>query len=127
MVITDLITARGPPPRNPRTLRPTADPAIRALSGTGRFLGVGFPAGIPKIPLNLTLLKGSQIVGVFWGAHTMREPQAHAQNMAELFALYAVGKVKPRISARYGLADVPKALTDMAERRLLGKAVITID
>ena len=104
-----------------------AEPAIRALAWTGRFLVVGFPAGIPKIPLNLTLLKGSQIVGGFWGAHTMREPQAHAQNMAELFALYADGKVKPRISARYGLADVPKALTDMAERRLLGKAVITID
>ena len=103
-----------------------AEPAIRALAWTGRFLVVGFPAGIPKIPLNLTLLKGSQIVGVFWGAHTMREPAAHAENMADLFALYEAGKIKPRISERYPLERAGDALIAMTERRLRGKAVIEI-
>lgn len=104
-----------------------AEPAIRALAWTGRFLVVGFPAGIPKIPLNLTLLKGSQIVGVFWGASVLRNPKGHAENMKDLFTLYAQGKVKPRISARFPLAEAPKALEMMQDRKVMGKVVVTMD
>ena len=103
-----------------------AEPAVRALAWKGRFLVVGFPAGIPSLPLNLALLKGCQIIGVFWGAHTAREPRAHAQNMAELFAMYAEGKIKPRISARYTLDQVPAALEAMQDRKVLGKVVVTL-
>ncbi len=104
-----------------------AEPAIRAMAWTGRFLVVGFPAGIPKIPLNLTLLKGCQILGVFWGAHTMREPEAHSENMGDLFRLYSAGKIKPRISARYPLEQAGQALQLLSERKALGKVVVTMD
>ena len=89
-----------------------AEPAIRALAWEGRFLVVGFPAGIPKIPLNLTLLKSCQIVGVFWGAFTMRDPQRHAQHVAELFSWYKEGKIRPRVTAHYPLAEAGAALPD---------------
>jgi NADPH:quinone reductase len=104
-----------------------AEPALRAMAWKGRFLVVGFPAGIPKIPLNLTLLKGSQIVGVFWGASVFHEPKGHAENMADLFRLYAEGKIKPQISARFPLAEVPQALEMMQDRKVMGKVVITLD
>lgn len=103
-----------------------AEPAIRALAWKGRFLVVGFPAGIPNIPLNLTLLKGTQIVGVFWGASVMQDPKAHAQNVTELFQMYAQGKIKPRISASYPLADASEALTLMQDRKVMGKVVVTM-
>mgnify|MGYP000330206694 CR=1 FL=1 len=103
-----------------------AEPAIRSLAWEGRFLVVGFPAGIPKIPLNLTLLKGSQIVGVFWGASVMQDPKGHAQNVAELFALYAEGKIKPRISAQFDLQEAPAALEMIQDRKVLGKIVLHI-
>ncbi len=103
-----------------------AEPAVRALKWKGRYLVVGFPAGIPKIPLNLTLLKGCQIVGVFWGAHTAREPQNHAENMGDLFRLYAEGKIKPQISARFALAQAGDALKMLEERKALGKIVVTM-
>jgi NADPH:quinone reductase len=103
-----------------------AEPAVRALAWKGRYLVVGFPAGIPKIPLNLTLLKGCQIVGVFWGAHTVREPQAHAENMADLFRMYANGQIKPRISARFPLEKAAAALTLMQDRKVLGKVVLDV-
>ncbi|MBB3994924.1 NADPH2:quinone reductase [Sulfitobacter undariae] len=106
---------------------PYAEPAVRAMAWKGRFLVVGFPAGIPKIPLNLTLLKGTQIVGVFWGAHTLREPQMHAENMAELFSMYKEGKIKPRISARFPLEKAADALNMMMERKVLGKVVLDVD
>ena len=73
------------------------------MNWNGRYLVIGFPAGIPTPPLNLTLLKSSSIVGVFWGASVAREPQLHQGNVRDLFKLYAEGKVKPRISARYPL------------------------
>ncbi len=104
-----------------------AEPAIRALAWKGRFLVVGFPAGIPKIPLNLTLLKGCQIVGVFWGAHTLREPKAHVENMGDLFRMYANGQIKPRISARFPLEKAADALNMMMERKVLGKVVLDVD
>ena len=102
-----------------------AEPAIRALAWQGRYLVVGFPAGIPKIPLNLTLLKGAQIVGVFWGASVFRDPKGHAQNMAELFALYAEGKIKPRISASFPMEQAADALRMIEERKVMGKVVLT--
>ena len=104
-----------------------AEPAIRALAWEGRFLVVGFPAGIPKIPLNLTLLKGCQVVGVFWGASTMRDPKGHAKNVAELFQMYAEGQIKPRISARYPLEQAADALVLMQDRKVMGKVVLTMD
>ncbi|MBU2980435.1 NADPH:quinone oxidoreductase family protein [Lentibacter algarum] len=102
-----------------------AEPTVRALAWKGRYLVVGFPAGIPKLPLNLTLLKGCQVVGVFWGAHTVREPQSHAENMRDLFRLYSEGKIKPRISARYPLAQAGDALQLLQDRKVLGKVVVT--
>ena len=104
-----------------------AEPAIRAIAWEGRFLVVGFPAGIPKIPLNLTLLKGCQIVGVFWGASTVRDPKGHAANVAELFQMYADGKIKPRISASFSLEDSADALVMIQDRKVLGKIVVTLD
>lgn len=103
-----------------------AEPAIRAMAWEGRFLVVGFPAGIPAVPLNLALLKGCQIVGVFWGASVFRDPKGHAENMADLFKLYSEGKVKPRISASFSLEQAPEALTLMQDRRVLGKVVLTL-
>ncbi|MCF6231799.1 MAG: NADPH:quinone oxidoreductase family protein [Rhodobacteraceae bacterium] len=104
-----------------------AEPAIRALAWEGRYLVIGFPAGIPKIPLNLTLLKGSQIVGVFWGASVFRDPRGHAENLSELFAMYAQGKVKPRISARFSLAQAGDAIQMIQDRKVMGKVVVMID
>ncbi len=104
-----------------------AEPAVRALAWEGRFLVVGFPAGIPKLPLNLTLLKGCQVVGVFWGASTMRDPRGHMQNVRDLFGLYAEGKIKPRISARFPLAQAADALVMMQDRKVMGKVVVTME
>ena len=104
-----------------------AEPAVRALAWKGRFLVVGFPAGIPKIPLNLTLLKGCQIVGVFWGAHTLREPDLHAENMADLFRMYKDGQIKPRISARFPLEKAADALNLMMDRKVQGKVVLDVE
>lgn len=102
-----------------------AEPAIRAMAWGGRFLVIGFPAGIPKIPLNLTLLKGTQIVGVFWGASVFREPEGHAENMRDLFELYAQGKIRPRINAAYPMEQAADALTLMQDRKVMGKIVLT--
>jgi NADPH2:quinone reductase len=102
-----------------------AQPAVRSLAWKGRYLVVGFPAGIPQIPLNLTLLKGCQIVGVFWGAHTVREPESHIENLGDLFRMYGEGKVKPRISASYPLEQAGDALQLLQDRKVLGKVVVT--
>jgi NADPH:quinone reductase len=104
-----------------------AEPAIRALAWKGRFLVVGFAAGIPKIPLNLTLLKGTQIVGVFWGASVFRDPKGHAENAVELLEMYREGKIKPRISAAYPMEQAADALTLMQDRKVMGKVVLTND
>jgi NADPH2:quinone reductase len=106
---------------------PCAEPALRSMAWKGRYLVVGFPAGIPNIPLNLALLKGCQIVGVFWGASVFRDPQAHAENVKELFDYYAAGQIKPRISARFPLRDAPEALENLSQRSVLGKLVVTMD
>jgi NADPH:quinone reductase-like Zn-dependent oxidoreductase len=90
----------------------------------GRFLVIGFPAGIPAIPLNLALLKSCDIAGVFWGAWTEREPRAHQQNMLELLSLFDSGKIAPHICAVYSLEEGWRALADLAARRAQGKVVI---
>ena len=101
------------------------EPALRAMNWKGRYLVVGFAAGqIPSIPLNLSLLKGSSIVGVFWGAFSEREPKANFQNLIELFQFYQKGELKPYIQKTYALEDAPQALYDMLERRAMGKLVI---
>ncbi len=103
-----------------------AEPAVRALNWEGRFLVVGFPAGIPKLPLNLTLLKSCQIVGVFWGAWVARNPKAHADNLTELFQLYSAGKIRPHVSNTYPLDRAADAILELSERRAKGKVVITL-
>jgi NADPH:quinone reductase len=104
-----------------------AEAALRAIAWEGRFLVVGFPAGIPRIPLNLALLKGCQVVGVFWGSFCDRSPVLNAENVRELCEMYSAGKIKPHVSARYALKDAGQGIVDLAERRALGKIVITVD
>lgn len=103
-----------------------AEAALRAIAWEGRFLVIGFPAGIPSIPLNLTLLKGCQIVGVFWGAFTTRQAADNQENIKELLQMYADGKIKPYVSSTYPLAEAGKAITELAERRAQGKVVVTM-
>ena len=104
-----------------------AEAALRCMAWEGRFLVIGFPAGIPRIPLNLALLKGCDIVGVFWGAAVSREPAAHQRNVKELFALYAKGKIKPYVSERYPLARAGEAISHLASRKAMGKVVVTVN
>jgi NADPH2:quinone reductase len=102
------------------------EPALRSIAWRGRLLVVGFATGeIPKIPLNLTLLKGCSIVGVFWGEFTRREPQQFAESVQRLFRWYGEGKLKPHISERFPLDRAADALTRMAERKVTGKLVLT--
>lgn len=103
------------------------EPALRAMNWNSRYLVIGFPAGIPTPPLNLTLLKSSSIVGVFWGASVAREPKLHEGNVRDLFKLYAEGKIKPRISARYPLAEGGKAIRSLMDRTATGKLVVTME
>jgi NADPH2:quinone reductase len=104
-----------------------AEPAVRALAWEGRYLVVGFPAGIPKIPLNLTLLKSCQIIGVFWGAFTMREPVKNASYIEELFQFYKDGKIRPRITASFPLEQAADALNLLQARKATGKVVLTVE
>ena len=103
-----------------------AEAALRAIAWEGRFLVVGFPAGIPRIPLNLALLKGCQIVGVFWGAYTERAPAENARNNQELLDLYTAGRIKPHVSRRFPLMQAGQAIRELSERRALGKIVVML-
>jgi NADPH2:quinone reductase len=104
-----------------------SEAALRGIAWNGRFLVIGFTAGqIPRIPLNLALLKGCSIVGVFWGAFTAREPQQHQQNMRELLEMLQAGKLKPRISHTYPLAGAATALNAILQRKVTGKAVLVV-
>ena len=104
-----------------------AEPAIRSLAWRGRYLVVGFAGGIiPKIPLNLALLKGSALVGVFWGMFAQREAALSMRNMQEIATWVMQGKLTPHIYKEYALAEAPQALTDMMERRVIGKAVVVL-
>ena len=103
-----------------------AEPALRSMNWKGRYLVVGFAAGqIPNIPLNLPLLKGCAVVGVFWGAFAEREPKANYQNVMELLQFYQNGQMKPHIQRTFSLEEAPQALYDMLERRVMGKLVVT--
>lgn len=101
------------------------EPALRSLATNGRHLVIGFAAGdIPRIPLNLLLLKQSSLVGVFWGAFARANPQHHAANMAELFSWFDQGRLKPHIFAEYPLAGFAEALDAVMERTAQGKVVL---
>ncbi|NMM09394.1 MAG: NADPH:quinone oxidoreductase family protein [Polaromonas sp.] len=102
-----------------------AEPAFRSIAWRGRYLVVGFASGsIPSLPLNLTLLKGASIVGVFWGDFAKREPQANAAMMAELAGWYAQGKIKPVIDRTMPMADLKAAYAYMGSRGVKGKLVM---
>ena len=101
-----------------------AEQALRAIGWEGRFLVVGFTAGIPAIPLNLTLLKSCQVVGVFYGAMTARDPELSAAVTNELIELTSSGKLAPHVSGRYSLEDAGVAMRAMMDRKAAGKLVI---
>lgn len=103
-----------------------AEPAFRAIAGQGRYLVVGFAAGIPAIPLNLVLLKAAQIIGVFWGAYMAADPQAGACDMKALLGLYVAGRIRPRVSERYGLAQGGEAIARLGSRGVSGKIVVHV-
>lgn len=99
--------------------------ALRAIAWKGRHLVIGFANGeIPKIPINLTLLKGASIVGVFWGAFAQKEPKKSLENIKELLTWFVTGKLNPHIDKTYALQNAPKALEDMMQRKVKGKIVI---
>ena len=103
-----------------------SEPALRAIAWEGRFLVVGFPAGIARLPLNLTLLKSCDVCGVFWGAFTARDPARFKAEVADLFAMLADGRIAPRISARFPLARGAEAIASLENRTAVGKVVVEI-
>jgi NADPH2:quinone reductase len=100
--------------------------ALRAIAWSGRHLVVGFTAGIPKLPLNLPLLKSCQVIGVFWGDFANRHPDRHAANVAALMQLYLDGKIKPAVTERYPLARGAEAIARLGARQARGKIVVTV-
>lgn len=104
-----------------------SEAALRAIAWEGRFLVVGFPAGIPQIPLNLPLLKSCQIVGVFWGEWLDRNIGQFAKMATELLGWYQSGKLRPHISARFALKDAGEAISHLAARKALGKVIVNIE
>ena len=104
-----------------------SEPAVRSIAWEGRFCVVGFPAGIARLPLNLTLLKSCDVCGVFWGAWVAREPKANAAHIATLFDLLKSGKINPRVSATFPLARGGEAIQLLADRKAIGKVVVTMD
>ena len=104
-----------------------AEPAFRSMAWNGRYLVVGFAGGaIPALPLNLPLIKGASIVGVFWGAFTQAEAALHRANMAELLEWYRAGKLKPHVSKRFPLAEGAAAIRWMMDRKATGKVVLEV-
>ena len=103
-----------------------AEPALRSIAWEGRYLVVGFPAGIPKLPLNLTLLKSCDVRGVFWGAFAARDPKANAAHVETLFRLWDEGKIAPVVSATYPLARGGEAIAALAARSVIGKVVVEL-
>ena len=103
-----------------------AEPALRAIAWEGRYLVVGFPAGIPRLPLNLTLLKSCDVCGVFWGAFAARDPKANAAHIETLFRLWDEGKIAPKVSATWPLERAGEAIAHMAARQAIGKLVVTM-
>ena len=104
-----------------------AEPCVRAMNWGGRYLVIGFAAGdIPRIPLNLALLKSIDIRGVFWGAWTQREPKAHMGNIAEIMQMLQKGEIKPRISNHYPLEKFADAFDELTSRKAMGKVILTM-
>jgi NADPH:quinone reductase-like Zn-dependent oxidoreductase len=106
---------------------PYAEPALRCIAWAGRYLVVGFPAGIPRLPLNLTLLKSCDVCGVFWGAFAALDPKANRAHVGKLFELWDQGKIAPRITGTYPLERAGEAIAALAERRAIGKLVVTLE
>ena len=104
-----------------------AEPALRSIAWEGRYLVVGFPAGIPKLPLNLTLLKSCDVCGVFWGAFAARDPAANAAHVETLFRLWDEGRIAPVVSATYPLERGGEAIAALAARSVIGKVVVTLE
>lgn len=103
------------------------DAAIRSIAWNGRLLVVGFASGrIPELPVNLTLLKGAAVVGVFWGAFAQRQPQDNAANFEQLFAWHAEGKLKPLVSQTFPLAQAAEAINLLGQRKAVGKVVVLV-
>jgi NADPH:quinone reductase len=103
-----------------------AEPVFRSIAWRGRYLVVGFAQGqIPSLPLNLALLKGASIVGVFWGDYARREPKANARALGELAQWYAQGRIKPVIDQRLPMTQLPQAFARMGTRQVHGKLVLT--
>ncbi|MCB1533899.1 MAG: NADPH:quinone oxidoreductase family protein [Rhodoblastus sp.] len=103
-----------------------AEASLRAIAWEGRFLVVGFPAGIPKLPLNLTLLKGCDVLGIFWGDFVRRFPERHQQNLREMMDLYAHGKIRPYVSESFPLEKAGAAIDWLSSRKAMGKVVVTM-
>jgi NADPH2:quinone reductase len=106
---------------------PYAEPALRSTAWEGRFLVIGFTAGIPKLPLNLPLLKACSVVGVFYGAWAAREPERNRRNLEELVEFIEAGKIKPHVSVTYPLERAAEAIRELADRRAEGKVVVVMD
>jgi NADPH:quinone reductase-like Zn-dependent oxidoreductase len=102
------------------------EPALRAIAWEGRYLVIGFPAGIPKLPLNLTLLKSCDVRGVFWGAFAARDPRANAAHLQTLFRLWEEGKIAPKVTRTWPLAQGGEAIAHMAARQAVGKLVVAV-
>ena len=103
-----------------------SEPALRSTAWKGRFLVIGFAAGdIPKVPLNLPLLKGCSIIGVFYGEHGTRSPHEQRALVDELIEMLASGRIRPQVTAQFPLDDAPGALRELMDRRVIGKAVVT--
>ncbi len=103
-----------------------AEPALRSIAWEGRYLVVGFPAGIPKLPLNLTLLKSCDVCGVFWGAFAARDPKANQAHVEHLFRLWEEGKIAPRVTESFAFEDGGKAIAKMAARAVIGKVAVRV-
>jgi NADPH:quinone reductase len=103
-----------------------AEPALRSLGWEGRYLVVGFPAGIPKLPLNLTLLKSCDIRGVFWGAFAARHPERNRAHIARLFELWGEGRIAPRVTEVFPFERGGEAIARMAAREAVGKLVVRV-
>ncbi|OTP79031.1 NADPH:quinone oxidoreductase family protein [Caballeronia sordidicola] len=101
-----------------------AEPALRSIAWEGRYLVVGFPAGIPKLPLNLPLLKACDVRGVFWGAFVTREPERHLQHVEQLLTWWKEGRIRPHIDRIYPLARGGDAIARLASRAAIGKVVV---
>lgn len=104
-----------------------AEPALRAIARHGKYLVIGFTAGIPKMPLNLTLLKECQIIGVFWGQFAGLDQAENQQNFKELFELHAKGEINPFVTETFTLEESAKAIKTLEDRKVLGKVVVSME